>query len=114
MLSTPIGSIVEDGIDPSKFVTKIWLDEIRTTPIKVFVRNSVMQLLPALKIQEGVAMNKVTEAFDLMEGIFLEACKRRKDPEKEYLKIIRAYPHRVALSEEFVALAGTKYLPKAR
>ena len=74
----------------------------------------MLHLLPALKIQEGVAPNKVSQAFDLIEEEFLEACKRKKDPEKEYLKIIKAYTHRITISEEFVKLAESNNRPKVR
>ena len=114
MVATPIECIVEEGIDPSKFVKGAWSDDIRTTPIQVVVGDEVLLLNPALKIQEGVAPNKITQAFDVIEAEFLDACKKKKDPEKEYLKIIKSYPHRIAISEEFVDLASSKYLPKSR
>ena len=114
MVSTPIESVVEDGIDPKKFVTGVWGDEIRTTPIKVVVKDRVLQLMPALKIEEGVAPNKVSQAFDILEDLYVEACKKKGDPEKEYLKILKRYTHRITRSEEFVDLKASNFHPRQR
>lgn len=114
MIATPIENIAEDGIDPKRFVTVFWTEEIRTTPIKVVVRDQVLKLMPSLKIEDGVAINKVTQAFDIVETLYAQACKKRKDPEKAYLKIIKTKPHRIACSEEFVDLADSNNHPKSR
>ena len=114
MISTPIESIAEKGINPKKFVTAAWTDEIKTTPIRVAVKDRILELTPALKIETGVPPNKISQAFDIIESLYDEACKKRGNPEKEYLRILQSYTHRITLSEEFMEYKASNYHPKSR
>ena len=61
MVCLSIDSILEEGIDPQRFVTKPWTSELRTTPIKVLVKDEELELMPALKIEAGVPSNKIVQ-----------------------------------------------------
>lgn len=57
---------------------------------------------------------QVSQAFDDLEELFRQACKRREDPEKAYLRILKLYPHRIIRSCEFVPLEESGNKPKHR
>lgn len=112
LVSLPIESIVEENVDPERFVTKPWNDEVRTTSLTVLVKEKEVELMPALKIQSGTPLNQVVQAFDVLEQLFVDAVKNRRDPETSYLRILKLYTHRILKNEYFGELDPKDPRPK--
>ena len=89
-----------------------WNDEVRTTPIMVVIKEEEIDLMPALKIERGTPSNKICEAFDILEQLFVDAVKNKRDPETSYLRILRTYTHRILKNEYFVELDPKNPRPK--
>lgn len=112
MIYLPIESIVEEGINPQEFVAMRWVHPVRTTYIKVLVKDQVVDLMPALKIETGTPVNKIVQAFDLIEQKFMDAVKLRRDPETSYLRILQGFPHRISKNAYFEELDPNNPRPK--
>ena len=112
LVSLPIDSISDKSIDPEEFVAKPWNDEVRTTSIPVIINDEETHLMPALKIEAGSPSNKVVQAFDVIEQLFMEAMKDKRDPESSYLRILKRYTHRILRNAYFVELDPKNPRPK--
>ena len=108
-----VDGVAEDGEDCDSLISKKWTREVRSRPFNVVVKGKVHRLLPAFKIEQGLLPHHYSEAFNVVEQLFLKKMKHGfgEDPELVHLNILDGYPSRLAKNEYFRPLHETGYQP---
>ena len=112
---TSIQCIEDEAIDPEHFVSAPWSDDVLETEVPVQVNKRILYLFPALKIEQGLRLTQLLKAIGDIEEEFLHGCSTlKRNPEREHLRVLKAWPHRVTANDVWKPLSETNYKPEHR
>ena len=107
------GVITEGGEDFDCLVSKKWTREVRSQCLSVVLKGSVHKLMPGFKIERGLLPHHYSEAFGVVEKLFLKKMRDGcgEDPQSVHLDILDGYPSRLAKNDYFRPLNETGFEP---
>ena len=82
--------------------------------VKVSVKDSIIQLYPAIKIEQHMQTVRILPALNCIEDQYKKMVSKGRDIELCHEMILGKYPSRLALNENFKELADTNFNPEFR
>ena len=102
------------GKDGAQFVKDVWTEDFKMQSVSVSVKDSVLTLFPALKIEANMPTVRILPALNTVEEGYKKMVSKGRDLELSHQMILAKYPARLSINENFEELAATEFAPNFR